>query len=53
MADAAVEILPARPPRSTASAIIDSDVLAAAGRDRLVPLRRGDDPKLDIFLDKP
>lgn len=52
MADAAVEIL-SRPAReTTGQCFIDSDVLASAGVEDLSRYGGGDNPTLDIFVDK-
>lgn len=52
MADAAVEIL-SRPAReTTGQCFIDSEVLASAGVTDLSRYGGGDDPTLDIFVDK-
>ncbi|KUI27013.1 short-chain dehydrogenase [Mycobacterium sp. IS-1742] len=52
MADAAVEVL-SRPAReTTGQCFIDSDVLASAGVSDLSRYGGGDNPTLDIFVDK-
>jgi NAD(P)-dependent dehydrogenase (short-subunit alcohol dehydrogenase family) len=52
MADAAVEILSRPPGHVTGKCFIDSAVLAEAGVADLSRYGGGDDPILDIFVDK-
>jgi NAD(P)-dependent dehydrogenase (short-subunit alcohol dehydrogenase family) len=53
MADAAVEVI-SRPARdTTGQCFIDSDVLASAGLSDLSRYGGGDNPTLDIFVDRP
>jgi citronellol/citronellal dehydrogenase len=52
MADAAVAVLSGPPRKANGQCYIDSDVLAAAGVDDLSRYGGGDDPILDIFVDK-
>jgi citronellol/citronellal dehydrogenase len=53
MADAAVEILSRPPAEVTGKCFIDSAVLAETGVTDLSRYGGGDDPILDIFVDKP
>ena len=53
MADAAVEILSRPPAEVNGKCFIDSAVLAEAGVTDLSRYGGGDDPILDIFVDKP
>jgi citronellol/citronellal dehydrogenase len=53
MADAAVEILSRPPAAVNGQCFVDADVLASAGVDDLSRYGGGDDPILDIFVDKP
>ena len=52
MADAAVEILSRPPAEVNGECFIDADVLADAGVTDLSRYGGGDDPILDIFVDK-
>ena len=53
MADAAVEILSRPPEEVNGKCFIDSAVLAEAGVTDLSRYGGGDNPILDIFVDKP
>ena len=53
MADAAVEILSRPPADVNGRCYIDSKLLAEAGVTDLSPYGGGDDPIVDIFVDKP
>jgi citronellol/citronellal dehydrogenase len=53
MGDAAVEILSRPAADVTGQCFIDADVLASAGVEDLARYGGGDDPILDIFVDKP
>ncbi len=52
MADAAVEVLSRQARETTGRCFIDSDVLASAGVSDLSRYGGGDNPTLDIFVDK-
>ena len=52
MADAAVDILARPPGASTGQCFIDSAVLTAAGVADLSRYGGGEDPIMDIFVDK-
>ena len=52
MADAAVEILRRPADDTSGNCYIDTDVLTASGVEDLSRYGGGDNPKLDIFLDR-